>query len=53
VASLEGDLPGLAKITSGQSAGRTEAEAKAYVDYLYSTLYKYATEKIHQSAFIG
>jgi pyrroloquinoline quinone (PQQ) biosynthesis protein C len=30
----------------------SEAEAKAYVDYLYSTLYKYAHEKIHQSAFM-
>jgi pyrroloquinoline quinone (PQQ) biosynthesis protein C len=30
----------------------TESEAKAYVDYLYTTLYKYAHEKIHQGAFM-
>src|ERR671925_411301 len=30
----------------------SEQEAKAYVDYLYSTLYKYAHEKIHKGAFM-
>ena len=30
----------------------SEPEAKAYVDYLYSTLYKYAHEKIHKGAFM-
>jgi len=30
----------------------TADEAKAYVDYLYSTLYQYADEKIHQGAFM-
>src|SRR5262245_38962833 len=31
----------------------SESEAKAYVDYLYSTLYKYANEKIHRGAFMS
>jgi len=30
----------------------TEQEAKAYVDYLYSTLYKVAYEKIHKGSFM-
>lgn len=30
----------------------TEQEAKAYVDYLYSTLYKVAYEKIHKGPFM-
>ena len=30
----------------------SEQEAKAYVDYLYSTLYKYAHEKIYKGAFM-
>jgi pyrroloquinoline quinone (PQQ) biosynthesis protein C len=30
----------------------TEAEAKAYVDYLYATLYQHAQEKIYRSAFM-
>jgi pyrroloquinoline quinone (PQQ) biosynthesis protein C len=30
----------------------TEQEAQAYVDYLYSTLYKYAHEKIHKGYFM-
>ncbi len=30
----------------------SEPEAKAYVDHLYSTLYKYAHEKIYKGAFM-
>jgi len=30
----------------------TEADAKAYVDYLYTTLYKAWHEKIHQGLFM-
>ena len=30
----------------------SEQEAKAYVDHLYSTLYKYAHEKIYKGAFM-
>ena len=30
----------------------SEQEAKAYVDHLYSTLYKYAHEKVYKGAFM-
>ena len=30
----------------------TGQEAQAYVEYLYSTLYKYAHEKIHKGTFM-
>jgi thiaminase len=30
----------------------SEPEAKAYVDHLYSTLYKYAHEKVYKGAFM-
>lgn len=30
----------------------SESQAKAYVDYLYATLYKYAHEKIYKGAFM-
>src|SRR4029079_11612614 len=43
----------LSTLTAPQAGEKlSESQAKAYVDYLYATLYKYAHEKIYKGAFM-